>query len=68
MGNGGDDISDEAKLEILWRTYVTAKPEGTPKGIFGIPDRVIIWLLLGAQALGMGPEVMQGLIKLLVKP
>ncbi len=59
------DISNEAKLELLWRAYINPKAEA--KGLFGIPDRVVIWLLLGAQALGMGPEVFQTLIKVLVK-
>lgn len=58
---GDDRPSDEFIIETLWREREERKND--KGGFFGIPDRMIIWFLIGAQALGSGPEVTQTIFK-----
>lgn len=63
MGDG--DLSTEAKMEILWREYTNKGQGGASREtlVKGIPDKVLIYALIGLNALGLGPDVLTNLLK-----
>lgn len=61
--------SPDTKMELLWRDYEARQQarETSPKGLFsGLPDRMLIYLLMAAMALGMGPETASKLLNFMV--
>jgi len=75
----GDDPSTEAKMELLWREYekrqaVPPPPPPPPSppvtssgGLLGVPDRLIVIVLIAANAIGLGPDAIQSMLNLLTK-
>lgn len=61
----GDDLSPEAKAELLWRDFEERR-RNPPQSLPHI-DRILVWLLIAANALGMGPEAVSNILKALSK-
>jgi hypothetical protein len=71
-GSNGNGISNEAKLDILWRVHERSEEDPPPSSpsptfIAGIPDRLTILILIGMNALGLGPGVFDALRQAIIK-
>lgn len=55
------------RLAILWNEYEKkAESESKPESLFSDNKNILIVVLIIAQALGMGPEVLTAIAKVLV--
>lgn len=68
----GDDLSDEAKIEIMWderrarmanpQLAQPASPPSRPSLFPKSVNEVVIWILICAAAFGQGPDVLGKLL------
>jgi hypothetical protein len=58
-----DDEDMTSRLVRLETLFEQAEKNGASKSILGIPERVIIWLLIAAAATGNLPEVIAAIGK-----
>lgn len=67
----GDDLSPEAKAELLWRDYEQRRnsppPSPPPPPPIPFEYKLIFWAVMIANAVGMGPEALTTILKVLAK-